>query len=168
MRRSAILALLLTSTLRVPAQEVPVPTMPAECRFSDPHKISVRYSSDDRRYFLSTDESLISVGGLTVPRGEYLIFPSRDSDDHWILRMEKQGRPESHRALPPLPMSVTRYPIANDDSTTMWFDHTGGSCVMHWVQKKFEVELSVEFADRNSDLPVLMLKYPYYPRRTWQ
>ncbi len=167
MRNSAVLVLLLTSIIRVPAQEVPVPTILAECRFSDPHKISVRYSSDDRRYLLSTDESLVSVGGLTVPKGEYLIFPSKDSRDHWILRMEKQGRTESHRALPPLPMSVTRFPIANGDST-IWFDQTGGSCVMHWVQKKFEVELSLEFSDRNSDLPVLMLKYPYYPRRTWQ
>lgn len=167
MRNSAILVLLLTSIIRVPAQEVPVPTILAECRFSDPHKITVRYSNRDRGYLLSTDERLISMVGLTVPRGDYVIFPSKDSRDHWILRIEKQGRPERHRALPPLPMSVTRFPLATNDGT-IWFDHTGGSCIMHWVQKRFEVELSVEFTDRNSDLPVLMLTYPYNPRRTWQ
>jgi len=152
MTAKTILAFLFLLTLRTAAQEAPEPQRQAQCNFSDGRTITVTYFSERREYRLATDEDLVTVKGIGVPSGDYSVFPAKDSHNNWTLRMRKQTEKGRSSELPPLPMSVTTSaPVAN---FTVSFDHTGGSCVMHWGAEKFKILLSLEFTERNTDLPV--------------
>jgi hypothetical protein len=91
---------------------------------------------------------------VSVPPGDYVVSPARDAHDNWTFTMKKQIRKSGYWVLPPFPMSVTTstLPIG---SFTVSFDQTGGTCVMHWSQKKSDTLLSLEFTEKNADLPVL-------------
>jgi hypothetical protein len=105
-------------------------------------------------YLLATDESLVTVKGMSVPAGDYTVFPARDSHKNWALTMRKQTGKGQSLELPPVPMSVTTpaLPLGN---VTVSFDQTGGSCMMHWASEKSNILLSLEFTKKNADLPVM-------------
>lgn len=154
MRTKTVLAFALFLAVRTASQEVPQPPRQAQCKFSDGITIAVRYASERRNYLLATDGSLVTVGGVTVPAGDYTVLPARNSDNNWTFTMKKQIRKDGYWLLPPFPMSVatTTLPIG---SFAVSFDHTGGSCMMHWSWQKSNTLLSLEFTERNADLPVL-------------
>jgi hypothetical protein len=104
---------------------------------------------------LATDESLVTVNGIAVPSGNYVVSPSKDSHNNWTLTMKKlSGSKNGPSQLAPLPMSVSTsaYPIGN---TAISFDQTGGSCTMFWGEENSNILLSLEFTERNTDIPVL-------------
>ena len=151
MRAKTILAFALL-VVRTASQEVLQQPRQAECRFSDGSTITVSYSYQRRSYLLATDGSLVRVGLVSVPPGDYVVSPAQDHDK-WTFTMKKQLLERGYWALPPFPMSVTTSTLPLG-SLTVSFDQTGASCMMRWVQKKSTL-LSLEFTEKNADLPVL-------------
>ena len=155
MRARTILALALFLTVRTAAQVLlKVPTR-AQCKFSSGETITVMYPSEQAKTFrLVTDANLVTIKAVDVPAGEYTIFPARDAQNNWTLTMRKQTEKGEAWALPPLPMSV-KTATGSAGGFPVSFDQTGGSCMMHWRPEKPHVSLSLEFAVRNTDLPIL-------------
>jgi len=152
MRATTILAFVVFLALQAASQDVPKPQ--AQCKFSDGSTITITYSSEHKNYCLATDESLVTVKGVSVPAGAYSVFPARDSHNNWTLAMKKQTEKSQSSELPPVPMSATAttLPVGN---FTVSFDQTGGSCMMHWALEKSNLVLSLEFTEKNTDLPVM-------------
>ena len=155
MRPKTIFALALFLTVQTAAQDVPKRSTQAQCKFSSGETITVMYFSERPKTFrLMTDGSLVTIRGLDVPAGEYTVFPARDAQNNWTLTMRQTEKGEAW-ALPPLPMSVKTATISTGGGFPVSFDQTGGSCMMHWRPEKPHVSLSLEFAVRNTDLPIL-------------
>ena len=152
MRPQAILAFALFLTVRAAAQEVPKPSRQAQCRFSDGSAITVTYSYERRGYLFVTDGSLVTVKGVQVPVGDYTIFPAKESDNDWALKMKKTIMGRGTWVLPPLSMSFAT-PASPVGDFPISFDQTGGSCMMYWSQKKPDTVLSLEFTKENADRP---------------
>ena len=87
-----------------------------------------------------------------MPAGDYTAYLEKDSHQHWTLKMVKPFDGKRLFILSP-PMSVTTSAPQIEDSEVS-FDHTGESCMMHWSQKSDTV-LSLEFTEKNADMPVL-------------
>jgi hypothetical protein len=138
----------LSLILRVTAQDFP--KAQTQCRFADGKTINVRPSDHAGNMRLTTDESLVTVNGISVPPGNYIVSPSKDLHNKWTLMMKRVS--SSKPPLPPLPVSVSTSasPIGN-----LAFDQTGGSCTMRWGIENSNVLLSIEFTERNTDIPVL-------------
>ena len=88
-----------------------------------------------------------------MPAGDYTANLEKDSNQHWILKMTKAFDGKGLFIVSP-PMSVTTSTRPIEDPEVS-FDLTGGSCMMHLSQKKSETVLSLEFTERNADMPVL-------------
>jgi hypothetical protein len=140
----------LSLMLRATAQDFP--KVQTQCRFADGKIISVTASDVAGSVRLTTDESLVTVNGIRVAPGTYIVSPSKDARNHWTLTMKKASW--SKAPLPPIPMSVSASasPIGN---VAITFDQTGGSCTMRWGIENSNVLLSLEFTERNTDMPVL-------------
>jgi len=156
MNAKAMLLLTLFFAVRAASEDLPKRQTQAQCKFSDGATITVLYSSDRTKALkLETDEPLITVKGIDVPTGEYTMIPARDSHNNWTLTMKKQtSSGETKVALPSLPMSVTTSGL-RVGNFPVWFDQLGGSCMMHWSQDNSNILLSLEFAERNTDLPTI-------------
>jgi len=157
----------------------PSPAAQAQCKFSGGKTITVNYSSPrmrGRKVFgelvpygkvwraganeattFITDESLITVEGTNIPAGSYTIFTVPNPDE-WTVIINKHtkewGIPYKYESeeLARVPMSVTRLSSPVEDFTIS-FDHTGGSCTMRMSWEN--TQASVEFAEMNTDLPVI-------------
>jgi hypothetical protein len=75
------------------------------------------------------------------------------------LSMEK-----GYLVLPALPMSVaiSPFPVAH---LPIFFDQTGGSCMMYLPQNKSDALLSLEFTQKNADQKLRRLARPIRPAR---
>jgi hypothetical protein len=156
MYAKAILALMLLLAVQAASEDLPKRPTQAQCKFSDGTTITVTYSSDRTKPLkLATDGTLITVTGIDVPAGEYTVIPARDAHNNWTLTMKKQIASGGTKvALPSLPMSVTKSTVGVGNFPVS-FDQSGGSCMMHWNQEKSAALLSLEFTERNTDLPTL-------------
>jgi hypothetical protein len=154
MRAQVILAFALFLAVRSVSQELPNPPRQAQCRFSDGSTITVTYSYERRNYIFATDGSLVTVNGVRVPTGDYAVSPAKDSDNKWTLTMRKPIIGKGYWVLPPLPMSVATSALRRGNFP-VFFDQTGGSCMMYWGEKKSDTVLSLEFTKENADLPVM-------------
>lgn len=155
MGAKTILTFALFLAVRTASPEVPQPPSQSQCKFSDGSTIKVTYFSEQAGTTqLVTDESLVTVKGISVPAGDYIVSPARDSHNNWTLTMRRKTGKNGSSQLPPIPMSATTaaLPIEN---IKVSFDQTGGSCMMHWGMEKSNVVLSLEFTQRNTDMPVL-------------
>jgi hypothetical protein len=147
----------------VPQEEPSGPQTHAQCKFSDGKTIAVDYYTRDIRTALTpygkenwqtafidilfvTDESLITVKG-TAPAGEYSIVLNANIHDRTLIMTKLTGR--EYR----VPMSLKKLPTPAD-SSSISFEHTGGSCMMRVNWKNSNTQLSVEFTEKNADLPV--------------
>lgn len=151
MRAQGILAFALFLAVSASAQEPKSPTQ-AECSFSDASKITVIRSSDLKNFRFVTDGSLLAVKGIRVPAGDYAASPAKDSSNNWTLMMKKTIVKKGLGVVPPLPMSVATSSLTSE--FPVYFDHTGGSCMMYWSEKKTDVVLTLEFTKENADQPV--------------
>lgn len=163
MRATAFLTFFVGLTLRLFAQGLDTPRPQAQCKFSDGNVVRVRSIPEGKTYALITDEDLLTVAGLSVPAGHYTVLPAQDPHNgSWKLKMRNETAKGEFRELPPLPMSVIGSaglrqlePSGfSEGSFTVSFDHTGGSCMMHWRPNKLSIVLSLEFTEKNTDLPV--------------
>ena len=147
----------------VPQEGPSSPKMQAQCKFSDGKTITVDYSTrhvkvrkgypppygdiwqtvfDDIMFV--TDESLITVKEV-IPAGDYTIVAT---PDYATLLLKKSTGGESR-----VPMSVRRL-VSPAENSAILFEHTGGSCMMRVNWKNSNTQLSVEFTEKNADLPV--------------
>ena len=154
MKAKAILALACFFALQAASQDMPKAQREAQCKFSDGKTITITYSSEGvKTARLATDEDLATVKGINIPAGDYSVFPAKDSHN-WSLRMTRRTGKGESLELASVPLSVTRpaLPVANFNIA---FDHTGGSCMMHWNSENSNVLLSLEFTEKNADVPVI-------------
>jgi hypothetical protein len=153
MRAKTILISAVFLTLRVAAQDTP--KAQTQCNFPDGKTIRIMHVSEHvGSTDLATDESLVTVKGISVPAGDYVVSPTRDSHNNWTLTMRKKAGKEGSSQLPPVPMSATT-PASPIQQFKVSFDQTGASCTMLWGMGKSNILLSREFTERNTDMPVL-------------
>jgi hypothetical protein len=152
MKTATILALAFFAMGAASQDVVQSPTH-AQCTFSDGTSIAFSYLLQHQRYRLSTSGPLLTTQGTSVPAGDYAVYLEKDSHQHWTLKMMKPFGGKGLFLLSP-PMSVTTSALPSENSEVS-FDHTGGSCMMHWSQKESDTVLSLEFTQKNADMPVL-------------
>jgi hypothetical protein len=153
MRAKTILIFAMSLTFRAAAQDTP--KAQTQCDFPDGKTIRITYFSGQvGSTQLATDESLVTVKGISVPAGDYIVSPARDSHNNWTLTMRKKTGKGRSSQLPPVPMSATT-PASPIENFKVSFDQTGASCTMHWGMEKSNILLSLEFTERNTDMPVL-------------
>jgi len=153
MKAQTILISAMFLTLQAAAQETQ--RAQTQCNFPDGKKIGVTHISDRAGSTeLTTDESLVTVKGIGVPAGDYVVSLAKDSNNNWTLMMRKKAGRGSSSELPPVPMSAKTLasPI---EKLKVSFDQTGASCTMRWGIEKSNILLSLEFTERNADMPVL-------------
>jgi len=152
MRTATILTLMFLAMGAASQDAMPLPAF-AQCKFSDGTSIDVSYLLNHQRYRLSTSGPLLTTHGTSVPAGDYTVYLEKDSHQHWTLKMTK---PIGRKGLFVLlsPMSVTSFALPVE-SPEISFDHTGGSCMMIWNHKESDTVLSLEFTQKNADMPVL-------------
>src|SRR5580692_7032758 len=129
MRAKTILISAVFLTLRVAAQDTP--KAQTQCNFPDGKTIRIMHVSEHvGSTDLATDESLVTVKGISVPAGDYVVSPTRDSHNNWTLTMKKKAAgKEGSSQLPPVPMSATT-PASPIQEFKVSFDQTGASCTM--------------------------------------
>jgi hypothetical protein len=153
MRAKAILISAMLLTLRVAAQDTS--KTQTQCKFPDGKTIRITHVSQQAGSTeLATDETLVTVKGISVPAGDYVVSPSKDAYNSWSLTMRKKAGKGGSSELPLLPMSATTSASPIDKSTVS-FDQTGASCTIRWGMEKSNILLSLEFTERNTDIPVL-------------
>jgi hypothetical protein len=123
-----------------------------ECKFLDGKAISIALPDDSGRVArMTTNERLVTVKGISIPSGDYTISPVENPSKKWTLAIKSDA---GNRDLPPVPMS-SRATTSPAQRFTVAVKRTGASCTMTWTLKETNVILSVEFGERNTDLPLL-------------
>ncbi len=164
----AFLALLILTFTTLALAQKPSPPAQAQCKFSDGKTITVDYSSprmkgrkifgglvpygevwrtgaNEATTFVTTAN--LTVGGKSVPAGDYTIF-TVPKPDKWTLIVNKKtgewGIPYKYEsdelARVDMKVSQTPSPIEN---FTISFDQKGEACTLNiiWEQNKSSAEL---------------------------
>jgi hypothetical protein len=153
MNRKAILTFLFFLPIRAFGQAAAQPQT-AHCTFSDGKKITVTYSPEERTsYRLSTDEPLITARGITVPAGEYTVIHGWERYGHFLV-LQKATATGASPQLPRIPMSASTVSVSQKKGA-MSFVSTGGSCTMQLASEQSNTLLTLEFTEKNTDLPVI-------------
>lgn len=135
------------------SQDVVKSPIHQQCTFSDGNTIVVGYSPVHGRFRLTTKGPLLTTHGITVPAGDYDAYLEKDSHEHRTLRMTKPfGRKGLFVVLAPMSVTTSALPV---ETSEVSFDQTGGSCMMHWSRQRSATVLSLEFTEKNADMPVL-------------
>lgn len=163
MRATLVLAFLMCLTLPLFSQQLGKSQAEAQCKFSDGNTVKVTHIPERKTYELATAEDLLTVKGMSIPAGQYTVLPTKDPrNGSWTLKMRSESTKGESRELPPVPMSINENVAARQfepsgfsgKSSTVSFDQTGGSCMMHWRSQQPNLVLSLEFTEKNTDLPV--------------
>jgi len=112
MKAATILTLMFFAMGAASQDVVQSPTQ-VQCGFSDGSTITVRESNQHQRYRLSTDATLFATKGISVPAGDYIVYPEKDSHGRWTLTMMKPIR-ETYLFILPFPMSITTSSSTNE------------------------------------------------------
>ncbi len=84
MRAKTILIFAMFLTFRAAAQDTP--KAQTQCRFPDGKTIRItNFSEQVGSTQLATDESLVTVKGISVPAGDYIVSPARGSHNNSLL-----------------------------------------------------------------------------------
>lgn len=153
MTAKTILISAMLLTFQLAAQDTP--KAQTQCNFPDGKTIKITHVSQQAGSTeLAIDESLVTVKGISVPAGDYVVSPAKDAYNNWSLMMTKKAGKGSSSELPPVPMSAmtSASPI---DKLKVSLDQTGASCTMRWAMEKSNILLSLEFTERNTDMPVI-------------
>ena len=158
--KTATILILMFLAMGAASQDVIQSPAHAQCRFSDGTGIVVsdaHFLFERQQFRLSITGPLLTTRGLSVPAGNYDAYFEKDSHQHWTLKMMKpigrKGRSIRMFVLSS-PMSVTSDALLTE-SPGISFDQTGGSCMMLWNLKELDTVLSLEFTQKNADIPVL-------------
>ena len=155
----------------VPQEGTVNPPAQAQCKFSDGKTIIVDYSTRHVKNHdvfwpfipstpwatvfngvrFTTDASLVTVRGITVPAGAYKIVPVRYTWGYRqaLLIMEKDSGVELS-----VPISYTKLASLDEIIPPISFERTGESCIMRVYQKDSNTQVSLEFRANGAVLPV--------------
>ena len=136
-------------TLGAASQNSPNPQPQTQCKFSDGNKITVTYSPERRNYRFSTNEPLITTG-VTVPAGDYALVRGLDRSGHFLI-LERDGQVLKLQYT--TETSASTLSLQKKDPVS--FISTGRSCTMQLVSEKSNTLTSLEFTQKNTDLPVV-------------
>jgi Protein of unknown function (DUF2911) len=167
-KRIAFLALLILTLTTLALAQKPSPPAQAQCKFSDGKTITVDYSSprmkgrkifgglvpygevwrtgaNDATTFVTTAN--LTVGGKSVPAGNYTIF-TVPAQDKWTLIVNKKtgewGIPYKYEsdelARVDMKVSQTMSPVEN---FTIAFDQKGSSCTLALSWENTQASLQV-------------------------
>ncbi|MFL6438831.1 MAG: hypothetical protein ACJ71Q_14725 [Terriglobales bacterium] len=153
MKPNTILAILFLLTIRTAAQDASKPQTQSHCEFADGKTITVTYSGESG-YRLSTDEDLVTVKGISVPAGNYRLVIKLDVrylNRTLIMRQQTAAGPPRDLQIP---LSISTHTSAAGNPR-ITFDHDGGSCTLHLASGTNTTVSSLEFRERNTDLPVM-------------
>ena len=137
-------------SLGAASQNSPNPHPEAQCKFSDGNKITVTYSPERRNYRLSTDEPLITIG-VTVPAGDYALLRGWNRDGHFLI-LERDGHFLKLQKATEASASTLSLQQKKD---AVSFISTGRTCTMQLASEKSNTLFSLEFTEKNTDLPVV-------------
>ena len=162
MTKTVVLVSLLFLTVPLVSQQAGKPQTQTQCKFPDGSTIELTHTFKAKTYELATDEDLLTVRGMSVPAGHYVVLPAKDlRSDSWTLTMRSESAKGESPALRPVPMSVIQSvqlkrhePFPPMSSFTVSLEQTGGSCMMYWRSNKPDVLLSLEFTQKNTDVPL--------------
>jgi len=166
--RFTFLTLLILAFTTLALGQKPSPPAQAQCKFSDGKTIAVDYSSprmkgrkifgglvpygevwrtgaNEATTFVTT--ASLTVGGKSVPAGNYTIF-TVPNQDKWTLIINKKtgewGIPYKYESdeLTRVDMKVSRTP-SPVENFTISFDQAGGACTLNiiWEDNKSSAEL---------------------------
>jgi len=166
--RFTFLTLLILAFTTLALGQKPSPPAQAQCKFSDGKTITVDYSSprmkgrkifgglvpygevwrtgaNEATTFVTT--ASLTVGGKSVPAGNYTIF-TVPNQDKWTLIINKKtgewGIPYKYESdeLTRVDMKVSRTP-SPVENFTISFDQAGGACTLNiiWEDNKSSAEL---------------------------
>src|SRR5580704_3531352 len=139
----------------------------AQCGFADGKTIAVRYSTRHVRdqqdmppdgdawrtvfndIIFVTGESLITAKGIGVPAGEYTIAVTNPIPRVFLKLVMKSRNGGELR----LPLTATKL-ASPAETSAISFERTGGSCMMRVDETNWNTQLSVEFTEKNAELPV--------------
>jgi hypothetical protein len=163
--KTATILVVVFFAMRAASQDVIHSPAHAQCRFPDGTSIVVgdfHFLFDSRAglprghqwFRLSTNGPLLTTHGISVPAGDYDAYFEKNSHQHWTLSIRKPFGREGLLFMLSLPMSVTSFALSSE-SPEISFDQTGGSCMMIWSHKQSDTVLSLEFTQKNADMPVL-------------
>jgi len=108
----------------------------------------VTYFPERRSYRLSTNEPVITVG-VTVPAGDYTLVRGWERGGHFLM-LERDGH---FLRLQKEPGASTLSLQQKKDAVS--FISTGRSCTMQLASEKSNTLFSLEFTEKNTDLPVV-------------
>jgi len=140
--------------LQAVSETVPESPREVRCQFSSGKTITITYSPErDGAARMATDEDVITVKGVMIAAGDYEVLPLRAPHNSWALAIKKRTPNGEASESVSMPMSV-KPSAARVRGLSISFDHTGGSCMMHWLPEDSNVLLSLEFTEENADMPV--------------
>lgn len=175
MKKFALIPVLLSLTAGVAIAQMSEDKKPlsppasAECKFSDGKTVKMDYSSPRMRgrkiygglvpygqiwrtganaatTFVTTAD--VTVGGQSVPAGNYTIFTVPDTGKWTLVISKKTGEwgtdyPGESNDLVRVPMSVSKT-AAPVENFTVGFDQAGGKCVlnMDWENTRASVDVT--------------------------
>jgi hypothetical protein len=126
----------------------PKPQTHAQCKFSDGKTITATYSSGDvRTIAFVTDQNLVTIKGIHVPAGNYMISAVTDFHNNSTLIMRQQNGESKYLELPPKSVRKLASP---DEAVAISFDQKGGSCSMHWNLETSNTLITLEFTEENA------------------
>lgn len=154
MKAKTILGLAIVLSIQALAQDISQPQTQAECKFPDGKTITVTYFAATGMYRLATDGDLVTVKGTTLRAGDYALVRKLEFPGGWGLTLSRQALKNQGEESLTLPMSAAKsgsptggFPVS--------FDQAGGSCRMHWASAKSDTVVSLEFTQKNADLPAM-------------
>ena len=154
MKANAVVAFPCLSAFQAASQDGPKAVREAQCKFSSGKMIAITFPAERTGTArLLTDGDLVTLKGINIFAGDYTGFPTRDAHNNWSFHMRTRSAKGQSLDSAPVPLSVTRSALPAG-SFNISFDHTGGSCMMHWDSENSKVQLSLEFTEKNADLPL--------------
>jgi len=155
MTANTVLLLVFLGALPSYAQDTAKPQTqpPATCLFPGGGTMSLAPSAIGKTYRLVASDELVTIKGINVPAGDYTVLPAKDSHDSWVLTMRSESGGGAE--LPPVPMYVVATNGLPGGSAAVFFARKGASCTMHWLPENLKVLLSLEFRQKNADVPVM-------------
>jgi hypothetical protein len=147
------------------------PSSPPEqalCEFSDGKTIAVSYSTRNIKagdgisrfgdtwvtlfddIIFVTDQNLLTVKGMSVPAGHYTILANPNTYPR-VFRSLTMKRHKGGELRVPVSLAYLASPA---EKSAISFEHTGASCAMQVSLKSWKQQGSVEFTEKNADLPV--------------
>jgi hypothetical protein len=153
MKANIVLVSVFLFSFQAVAQDAVQPQTRVQCKFSDGTEITVMNSPERRSFRLSTNDALITAGGITVPAGNYTVVPGWERYGYFLI-LQKATKTRESSELPRIRLSASTLSVAQKKAAVS-FVSTGGSCMMQLASEDSSTLLSVEFTKKNTDLPVL-------------